>query len=325
MRFIIYGAGSVGGTIGARLFQHGHDVLLMARGAHHDAISRNGLTLRTPEETLVQRIPVVAHPREIEFQPDDVVFLTMKSQHSWNAMLDLRAAAGSSIPVICAQNGIANERMAIRLFQHVYATYVFLPANHFEAGVVECNSITRSGILDMGRYPRGTDELIDKVAGCLQRSNFSSRTDDHLMRWKYLKLVMNVNNSLEALCAVSEETAEILSQMREEALAVYQAAGIEWATDEEEKQRRGDLVQMKPIDGERRGGGSSWQSLKNAKGDIESDFLNGEIVALGRLHGVPTPANHVLQQLAAKAAREGHAPGSMKASEIKRLIAEMVN
>ena len=280
---------------------------------------------RTPEETLVQPIPVVAHPDEIEFQADDVVFLTMKSQHSWNAMLDLRAAAGSAIPVICCQNGVENERMAIRLFQHVYAMLVFLPANHFEAGVVECNSISSSssGILDTGRYPGGTDDLIVEVAECLERSGFSAKPDDRAMRWKYKKLLMNLGNSLQAVSEINDETAEISRQMQEEALTVYKAAGIEWASDDEEKNRRGNLVQMKRIDGQRRAGGSSWQSLQNNKGDIESDFLNGEIVTLGRLHDIPTPANHVLQVLAAKAAREGQAPGSIATAEIIKLIQEM--
>lgn len=326
MRFIIYGAGGVGGTIGARLHQHGHRVLLIARGPHQTAISEHGLSLRTPEETLVQKIEVVASPAEIDFRPDDVVLLTMKSQHSWDALLDLRAAAGSSIPVICAQNGVDNERMALRLFQQVYGMFVFLPANHFEAGIVECNAVGRTGILDLGRYPSGTDELMAEVAKVLQNSDFSARTEENIMRWKYLKLLINLDNSLQALCNMREEkeaSAEISTRMRDEALAVYRAAGIEWASDDEQKQRLGDHIQLRPIDGQRRAGGSSWQSLKNAKGDIESDFLNGEIVALGRLHGVATPANQILQQLAAEAARQGKAPGGMKAAQINQMIADM--
>ena len=43
MRFVIYGAGGIGGTIGARLFQHGHDVMLIARGPHLEAIKEPGL------------------------------------------------------------------------------------------------------------------------------------------------------------------------------------------------------------------------------------------------------------------------------------------
>ena len=48
MRYIIIGAGAVGGTIGGCLFQGGHDVVLVARGAHLDALRSRGLTLATP-------------------------------------------------------------------------------------------------------------------------------------------------------------------------------------------------------------------------------------------------------------------------------------
>ncbi len=320
MRFIIYGAGGIGGTIGARLFQSGRDVLLIARGKHYEAIKRNGLTLRTPLETLNQPIPVVNHPSQIQFKPDDVVFLTMKSQHTWDALLSLRDCADSTIPVVCCQNGVDNERMALRLFRNVYAMVVVVPSNHFEPGVVECNSVESTGILDTGKYPSGVDELIKEIAGHLEASNISSNADPKPMRWKYQKLLRNLNNSLQAICEINEATRDISDEVHAEAIAVYEAAGIDYATDEEERKRRGNLLRMKPIDGQKRVGGSSWQSLKNAKGDIESDFLNGEIVLLGNLNNVPTPANQALTILASKAAREGAEPGGLNADLIRDLI-----
>jgi 2-dehydropantoate 2-reductase len=78
-RYIIYGAGAVGGVIGARLFQHGHDVAPIARGQHLEAVRAHGLTLQTPDETVTLPIPAVAHPSELRFTADDVVFLTMKT------------------------------------------------------------------------------------------------------------------------------------------------------------------------------------------------------------------------------------------------------
>ena len=56
-------------------------------------------------------------------------------------------------------------------------------------------------------------------------------------------------------------------------------------------------------------GGSSWQSLARGTGSIEAEFLNGEIVLLGALHGVPTPVNALLQRLAIRAAAEGAGAG----------------
>lgn len=65
-------------------------------------------------------------------------------------------------------------------------------------------------------------------------------------------------------------------------------------------------------------GGSSWQSLVRGTGSIEADHLNGEIVLLGRLHGVPTPVNAVLQRRARQAAATGAGPGSITAGALLR-------
>ena len=70
------------------------------------------------------------------------------------------------------------------------------------------------------------------------------------------------------------------------------------ATVDEDRRRRGDHLRLGEIAGRARPGGSSWQSVARATGDIETDYLNGEIVRLGRMHGVPTPANELLQILA---------------------------
>lgn len=320
MRFIIYGAGAVGGTIGSLLQQHKNDVLLIARGNHYEAIKAQGLTFVSPVERMTQSIPVVKHPSEITFQPDDVVLLTMKTQHTREALFELRAAAGINIPVICAQNGVENERLAQRLFNNVYGMVVLLPANHFEPGVVECNSAKKSGVLDAGKYPEGTDSLIESVTKTLNASNFSAKADPKIMRWKYKKLLLNLNNALQAICETNEHTPAMQDQILTEALAVYAAANIDFASDAEDQDRRSDHLQMKPIDGIRRGGGSSWQSLQNSKGDIESDYLNGEIVLLGHQYGVPTPANMALQYLAGQAARQGLKPGSISIEEIHAVM-----
>ena len=67
MRYIIYGAGAVGGSIGARLFEAGHEVVLIARGPHLEAIQRDGLMVRTPEGESTTRVPAVGHPSEIDW------------------------------------------------------------------------------------------------------------------------------------------------------------------------------------------------------------------------------------------------------------------
>ena len=90
------------------------------------------------------------------------------------------------------------------------------------------------------------------------------------------------------------------------------AAGIDFASADEDKERRGRPdAACGRSNGEFRGGGSSWQSLARGTGSIETDYLNGEIVMLGRMHGVPTPANELMQRVANEQARAGAAPKSV--------------
>lgn len=322
MRYIIYGAGAIGGTIGARLFQQGQDVVLIARGDHLAAIQQKGLTFRSPVETESLPIPCVGHPSEIDFRPDDIVFMTVKTHQSQVALEALRDAAGDEIPVVCCQNSVANERMALRLFQHVYAMVVMLPASHLEPGVVQTEAVGITGILDAGCYPSGTDELIEGITRTLSNSNFTSQADPKVMRQKYAKLLNNLNNALDALTEARDEAQDISRMLNREALACYEAAGIDCASREEVAKRRGNIVQTAPVSGQPRGGSSSWQSVARGTGSIEADYLNGEIVLLGRLYGVPTPANLVLQRLANRLAKERGKTGSYSVDQVRRLIVE---
>jgi 2-dehydropantoate 2-reductase len=315
MRYVIYGAGAIGGTIGARLHLAGFDVLLIARGPHLEAIRAGGLRFQSPDGVATLRIPAAGSPSEARLGPGDVVFLTMKTQDTEAALIDLQAAAPVlDLPVVCAQNGVENERMALRRFERVYAMLVILPATHLEPGVVEATSAGITGVLDAGRYPSGVDDVILEVCSGLEKAGFRARPDPQAMRKKYAKLLGNLNNTLQA--ALGEARAPELSRrLVEEAIACYRAAGIEWTPDAEMAALR---------DGMRAGGGrqgnSTWQSLARGAGSIESDYLNGEIALLGRMYGVPTPANAALQRIGRRMVAEGLAPGSLSPADLLREI-----
>jgi 2-dehydropantoate 2-reductase len=97
---------------------------------------------------------------------------------------------------------------------------------------------------------------------------------------------------------------------------VLQAASIPYVSAEEDEARRGDLLQMRPVAGRMRGGGSTWQSLTRGAASLETDYLNGEIVLLGREYGVATPVNALLQETGRRAAVERLAPQSLRADEL---------
>lgn len=320
MRLIIYGAGGIGGVIGARAHLSGVEVVLVARGAHHAEIAARGLRFLAPDGTHQLRMPVVDHPRGIDMRSDDVVLLCMKSQHTEAALLDLRAVADDRTPIVCAQNGVANERLAARYFDRVYGMVVILPAVHLEPGTVVTHATGVGGILDLGCYPRGVDALASEVAACLTNAGFSARADGEIMRAKYAKLLMNLNNALQAAVGLEADARDIAVALRNEALAVYAAAGVDCANAAQMKARRADGPRLAEVEGVPRGGGSSWQSLARGAPDIETDFLNGEIALLGRLYGVPTPANATLQRIASELARAGAAPGALSVEDVAARI-----
>jgi 2-dehydropantoate 2-reductase len=320
MRFVVYGAGAIGGVVGGRLAQHGHDVVLIARGEHHEALHAAGLRVESPDETVTLRIPVVDTPAAVEFGPHDVVLLCVKSQDTTRALDALRAVAPPEVPVVCLQNGVANERTALRLFPNVYGVCVVLPAVHVEAGVVEANAAPVTGILDVGRYPRGVDHVTDAVSAAFRASTFASEARPDIMRWKYGKLLNNLGNAVDALCGPEARGGDLIRQLRLEGNACLDAAGIDRVSREEDSERRGDLFQWGSAAAMSRAGSSSWQSLARGQGSIEADYLNGEIVLLGRQHGIPTPANELLQRLANQAARKGWAPGKLTLEEVIRMV-----
>jgi 2-dehydropantoate 2-reductase len=178
-----------------------------------------------------------------------------------------------------------------------------------------------SGVLDAGRYPAGVDEVITSVTADLDASGFTALPVAAPMRLKYAKLLSNLGNAIQAACAPDDDARAVYAQVRDEAVACYSAAGIDWASEEETAERRQSMSRPATTDSQMRGGGSSWQSLARGTGNVESDYLNGEITLLGRLHGVPTPANAAMQSIANQMAREGLPPGSISFAEVERQIA----
>jgi 2-dehydropantoate 2-reductase len=320
MRIVVYGAGAIGGVLGARLFENGHDVILIARGAHYEAMRDQGLRVETPVGDSVIKVPVVDSPAHIDWSDGDVVVLAMKTQDTVEALGALEDAGARGAPVVCAQNGVESERMALRVSASVYGICVMCPAAHLRPGVVQAFSLPSPGILDVGRYPTGSDTVAESLAAAFRSATFHGERRPDIMRWKYTKLLMNLGNAAEALAGPAARGSEIARRARAEGIATLHAAGIDFVSDEDFIERRGDLISPKPIGGGPRPGGSSWQSLERATGRIEADYLNGEIALLGRLHGVATPANDVLQRLANDAARRGQRPGSVSADDLLAAI-----
>jgi len=317
-RFVIYGAGAVGGGLGALLTQAGHEVVLVARGPHLDALRSGGLKLVTPNGAETIPVVAVASPREVSMSADDAVLLTMKGNDTESALRELEAVAHPDTPVVCVQNGVANERAALRHFPNVYGVWTMFPVIHLQPGVVQLRTWPTPAILDIGRYSSGIDENAEMIATAIESTGCRSTPRPDIMCWKYEKLLTNLVNAVDAIAEPGRSAMQIIAQARAEGERVLAAAGIEVVANEEVQLRLGDfLSQTARVKGAGMAGSSSWQSVARGTGSIEADYLNGEIVLLARLHGVTAPINEFVRRVANDFVRDGRAPNSMSDTDLR--------
>ncbi|MCB1366539.1 MAG: ketopantoate reductase family protein [Rhodobacteraceae bacterium] len=310
MRVIVYGIGAVGGVLSAALAHAGAEVIGIARGAQLEAIRAGGLRLRSPKDDVTVRLDCVGDPSGIAFRADDMILLTMKGQHTGPALERLRAVGVADQPIFCFQNGIANERAALRLFANVHGVTVMMPSAILRPGEVAAFAAPRLGMFDIGRYPAGVDASDKALADILEGAGFAAFPNPDVMASKTGKLLMNLGNIAQAALGLGADTAPLRKRLRAEGEAVLAAAGIAVQDVGLDDPRREAFMSFTKIPGIAYQGGSTTQSLARGAGSVETDFLNGEIVLLGRLHGVPVPANAYMCDLAARMARDGTPPGA---------------
>lgn len=320
-RIIIYGAGAIGGVVGGHLARTGNDVILIGRPGHVNAIREHGLRLITPTGTHILQLPAVTAPDQIDFKPNDVVFLCVKSQNTVEALRALHAVT-KNVPIFCFQNGVGNEEAAARYFPRIYGASVLVGAVFLTNGEV----IVRydpPGQLVMGRYPTGTDDLVEVVAANLRAAGFLVLVTSDIMSHKWGKLVLNLGNAISAIINEKvDESNHIIKAARQEAREILAQAGIKWISQEElTKQwpeRAAQVQQRKSLDVEAQG--SAWQSLTRKQGTIETDFFNGEIVRLAKRLGRQAPVNEALVRISQEMAAKRELPGKYTSDELCRLL-----
>jgi len=296
MRLLVYGSGAIGGTLAAGLADGGCEVFLVARGAHGMAIGSGGLRVARPSGTRSYPFEVAASAVAADFPPVDAVLLCVKSQDTPGALDDLYRAGYAGVPVICAQNGVANERLLQPRFERIYGMLVWIPASHLEPGAVGQFAEGPAGCLMVGRFPDGIDSVCERLSDALVEGGFDARPVDAIDTWKHGKLLLNLGNAIDAYCGPGEGRRPFRAKVAAEACAVLDAAGIDYIDRDTLLEAAGGVIAV-PIDGEERGGGSTWQSAVRGQSS-EVDFLNGHICEVGARVGVPTPYNRALVDLA---------------------------
>ncbi|MGH3502087.1 MAG: ketopantoate reductase family protein, partial [Nocardioidaceae bacterium] len=192
---------------------------------------------------------------------------------------------------------------------------------------VEANGVPLSGVLQIGTYPHGNDATDAQLVADLLASGFAATARDDVMAWKRAKLMRNVGNALEVLCGggrnqrgkpeeYDDAVREVSRRAAHEARACFAAAQMSVTSDEDYEASPADQAQSVPIAGRPRQGGSTWQSVQRGQGSVETDFLNGEIVRLGRLHQVATPTNEAIQSRMRTVVRAGTHPQPINPAEL---------
>ncbi len=333
MRFVICGAGAIGGVIGGQLAKAGQEVIFIEKlQDHRDAIAEHGLQLRGVHGNHTLRIPVVAQAREVAFRPDDVIFLAVKSFHSEAACQELRQATDLDLPMFCSQNGVRNEEVAARYFQNVNGVMVLIGAKRLEPGIVVH---TGNGPVGIGTFPEGLNQAAKDVAAALETTDLPVYTTAHITRAKWNKMLVNLNNATMGLTGFSSHEARANPEARlwmadvyEEGAEVLREVGIPYegppgmgAIEERIAELRNlDVTPPVPETEELKGRASLWQDLYHQRGEVEADYFNGEIVKLGREHNIPTPYNSLLVELIKEMAAARERPGKYTIQQLRERL-----
>ncbi|MEU7870348.1 2-dehydropantoate 2-reductase N-terminal domain-containing protein [Dactylosporangium sp. NPDC049140] len=330
-RYVVIGAGAVGGLLAAQLELAGIASVLVARGAQLAAIRDRGLRIRRPHGDDVVRLAVAGGPDEVRLTTDDVLVLATKAQDAEAALIDWAwrpvhdedgapAGLAADLPILTVQNGLATEDDALRRFGRVYGVTVAVAASYLVPGEVVNPSFPVVGVVWLGRYPdRAGDEDQERFVRDLTAAGFGVHSVPDISAWKARKLLGNVRNGLDLLDGTDEEKARAGALLAAEAEAAYATAGIVPAAAD--AIRAGAGLTFAPVPGHVPGRLSTWQSFARGTSS-EVDHLNGEIVRLGRRHGVATPVNERLQRLLGAQAAAGLPPGTNRVSDLLTVTAD---
>jgi len=338
MRYIIHGAGAVGSLLGGMLAESGAEVALVARGAHASAINGRGLTIRARAgDRRVTGLTAVTSPAGLSPRPGDVIFLTVKSSQTADAVQQLREVFGEETPIFCLQNGVRNEEVAAGRFRRVYGAVAGVSATLLGPGVVAQTLGLHVGV---GSYPLGSDELARSVAGHLGHAGFKATIHESVMAVKWSKLIVNLGNALLAitdtyvqLARVTPAVSRFQAEVEEEGLHLLKTAGISTEDAHNPFHLPARIAELKAVAEDAakiraaqelpfdlRTYPSTWVDLKNKRGGTEAGYFNGEIILLGEKHGVPTPYNSTLLHVVEGMAAEGLEPGHYSVAELAELV-----
>jgi 2-dehydropantoate 2-reductase len=292
MRIAAMAAGAVGGYFGARMQAAGHDVFFIARGAHLDAIKKNGLTIESVHGDVHLAKPnVTDDPKSVG--PVDIVLFAVKLWDTEKAAELARPLVGPATRLITLQNGIDSvERIAPILGAEqtvggiaAIATVISSP------GVIKHTS--SFAMMRFGRTDKRADEKLQAFAdaGKAAKLDVAVSADIERERWqKFIFLTAMAGATAALRSAIGPIVADpelrgFFRKLMEEAFAIGKAKGV--ALDPAFIESRMDFVLNKVEPGMK---ASMAHDLERGN-RLELDWLAGKVRELGRALDIATPAS----------------------------------
>lgn len=313
-RIAVFGAGAIGCWVGGRLASGGSDVTLIGRARVLDELA-GGVEISEIDGPARKAQPGLATDPTVAATAD-LTLVTVKSAQTAAAGRELAAVLPEAAVVVSLQNGVRN----------VGALRDALPGRHVLSGMVPFNVIRAQA----GRYHRGTTgtlmferhDAIAPLTEACQRADLAFQLRDDMPAVLWSKLVMNLNNAINAIAGVPliEELADrdfrrSLALLQREALDVLGAA--HQPTVRLFGLPAGVTARLLPMPNwmfrlvanhfaaaDPQARSSMWDDLQAGR-TTEIDFLQGEVVALSERVGRPAPTNAAMVALVREAERGG--------------------
>jgi 2-dehydropantoate 2-reductase len=294
MKIAVVGAGGVGASFGALLAQAGHEVALLARGAHLDAIRSNGLVVERAGER--RSLKLAASDNAADLGRAEVVLFAVKLWSTEEAGAACRSLLGPDTMVVVLQNGVDGiERLS-----------PILGAEHIVGGVAQISAVIakpghvvhRSPFarLIAGEPAGGHSDRVQAFVEACNAAGLEARASDNISLdlWAKFVLIVGLSGATGLFRApigpirADAETKAFLVRLVEECAAVGRAEGVDLPADQAER----TLSFMADVPASMRA--SMLDDLERG-GRIELPWLSGHVVALGQRHGIATPANDTVR------------------------------
>ena len=305
MKICIFGAGAIGGYMGAKLAEAGAEVSLVARGPHLAAMNANGLTLIEEGET--RTFPVDASEEPAALGPQDYVIVTLKA-HSVPPVVDrMQPLIGPDTTIVWGLNGlpwwyfhkIGGPREGTRLASvdpgdtqwngfgpdRVLGCVVYPAAEVIEPGVVKHIEGNR---FSLGEPDGSKSDRAQRLSQALGAAGLKAPVRSKLRDEIWVKLWGNLSfnpisalthATLDVLCT-DPGTRNVARNMMLEAQEIAEGLGVKFPIDVDRRIEGGAAVGAHRT--------SMLQDL-DAGRPMEIDALLGSVQELGRVTGTPTP------------------------------------